>query len=211
MSGFVWNSVKLPVMAQHDVQVVLHHTMGLPEDDYVNHLHFEVNSPDTLEGLCDGINAAYATNLNAVLSQAVNGMTVKCYAPGLNPTGPEFQKSYTTPTGAGGAAPPQIAICMSYATVDDPDASTPRRRGRIYLGPLGPGLDEKVPSGHRNSIIAFGQAIGAVGTASNTTWLMKSQTDNSYHKIESIWVDDSFDVIRRRKLKPTVRQTADVQ
>ena len=60
-------------------------------------------------------------------------------------------------------------------------------------------------------MLALGQAIAAVGTASNTTWKMHSKTEGTFKKIESISVDDAWDVQRRRGLKPLARTRQDVQ
>lgn len=199
-------------MANYDVNVILKHQSNLPEDHYVNTLHLDVNAPDTLQGLCDDINAAYFV-MNSAFSSEINGMDIKVYTPGPNPSGPVFQKSYANMTGGTGAGPSEIACCLSYATVDNPDNSLPRRRGRIYIGPfVGSHLsNSRPPANLRGAILTLGQGIGSAGNAGNTTWLMKSVADNSYHKIESIWVDDAWDVQRRRGLAPTLREVQDVQ
>lgn len=198
-------------MPNHDIQVVLHNANGLPQDDYVNTLHYEINAPDTVEGTCDDIKAAYQGFIG-FMSDDINGMTIRVYDPGLNPGGPSFTKNYAfAPAIAGGAS--ELACCLSYATVDNPDASTPRRRGRIYLGPLsGSATGQKRPiTTLRTGVLALGQALAAAGNAGNSTWLMYSQTDGTYSKIESIWVDDAWDVQRRRGLAPTLRTAQDVQ
>lgn len=199
-------------MDNYDVQVILHNANGLPEDSYVNTLHFEVNAPDTLEELADGLNAAYEM-IDVRLAQAIHGMTVKIYTPGPNLAGPVFQKAYTTPVGGSGNGPFEVAICLSYATVDNPLASTKRRRGRIFVGPLASGVvgTERPGSTIQNPILDFGEALASIGTAGNTTWLMYSPSDDVYVKIESIWVDDAWDTQRRRGLKPTSRLSRDVQ
>lgn len=198
-------------MSNYDVQVVLKSSTNLPENNVVNTLHFEVNAPDTLGGVSDSIWAAYEA-FTPILG-GVNGGTIKWYPPGSNPAGPTFTKDYVfagTPPQSG---PAEVAICLSYASVDNPEAATPRRRGRIYLGPMraasfaGPRPDATI----RDYVLDFGEAIGSVGTASNTTWLMYSTVDDEYVKIESIWCDDAWDTQRRRGLSPTLRDTRDVQ
>jgi hypothetical protein len=197
-------------MATYDIQAILNDASGIEADAAVNLLHYEISAPDTVAGTCDDIAAAYQT-INNQFASTVNGLTLKVYETGLNPTGPTFTKDYPALTGSSSAGPRQIAVALSYATADDWESSTPRRRGRIYLGPLGGKSEPTILAGDRTAFLAFGQALASAGNASNTTWLMHSKTDNSYHKIEVVSVDDSWDVIRRRKLKPTVRQSADVQ
>jgi hypothetical protein len=198
-------------MPDKDVQVLLRDVNGLPEDVYINVLHFNINAPDTIEGTCDDINAAYATLL-PVLSGRIASMTIKVYPPGINPTGPEFTKDYVFDP-AQSPAPNELACCLSYATVDDPEQSTARRRGRIYVGPLAASAvnADRPDSILRDFILDFGELLGSAGNAGNSTWRMKSQVDNVYATIESIWVDDAWDVQRRRGLAPTLRDTRDVQ
>lgn len=199
-------------MANHDIQVILRHESLLPEDVYVNTLHFDVNAPDTLGGTCDDIAAAYTAQLSLFAGQ-INGMTIKAYPPGPNPSGPEFQKDYPFDA-SGNNSPAEVCCCLSYATVDDPEQSVPRRRGRIYVGPVaGSQLsgNERPTQFMRDSLLSLGQGIASAGNASNSTWLHYSKRDNAYTKIESIWVDDAWDTQRRRGLAPTLRQVADVQ
>jgi hypothetical protein len=198
-------------MADFDFQVVLRHVSGLPEDVAINTLHFEVNAPDTLEGDCDEIKAAYQ-GLKPVLSNSYPNMTIKVYTPGLNAGGPVFQKDYAF-AGGGAPCPSEVALCLSYATVDNPDASLPRRRGRIYLGPLAANaIGEPRPGPTmRDYVLDLGEALATVGSAGNTTWRMFSKIDNAYAKIESIWCDDAWDTQRRRGLRPTMREVRDVQ
>jgi hypothetical protein len=198
-------------MPNYDVQASLQMPSGLPQDQVVNVLHFDINAPDTVEGTLDDIAAAY-TGLAINLSTDVRSLTLKAYAAGRNPGGPDVAKTYPV-TGQASASPPQLAVCLSYATVDDPEKSVPRGRGRIYLGPIsGSAMSyDRPPNGIVASALDFGAALAAAGNAGNTTWLMYSQRDNSYRKIESIWVDDTWDVQRRRGLSPTRRTVRDVQ
>jgi len=198
-------------MADFDFQVVLKHVSGLPEDVAINTLHFEVTGPDTLEGTCDGIHAAYQA-LKPVLSNSYPNMTIKVYPPGPNLSGPSFQKDYAF-AGGGAPCPSEVALCLSYATVDNPDASLPRRRGRIYLGPLAANaIGEPRPgTTMRDYALDLGVALSQIGFGANTTWTMFSKIDNAYAKIESIWCDDAWDTQRRRGLRPTMREVRDVQ
>lgn len=199
-------------MAEYDVQVVLQGGSQLPEDQFVNVLHYEIGAPDTIEGTVDDISAAYAAAMLVPVFGDVEGVTIKVYEPGPNPTGPVFTKSYPTLI-AGSVGPHEVAVCLSYATADDPDRSTPRRRGRIYVGPIAAAhTDSPRPSSALlDGVLALGQGLASAGNASNSTWLMYSSRDAVYEKIESIWVDDAWDTQRRRGLAPTTRTVQDVQ
>lgn len=197
-------------MANYDVHAVLEHSNGIPADNYLNVLHFEVNAPDTLEGTSDDIAAAY-TLLAAVLPNTITALTLKWYTPGANPTGPTYTKSYPAVNGTSGPGPAEVALCLSYATSEDPDSSTPRRRGRIYCGPIASPTGERPAPSLRDHILDFGELLASAGNAGNTTWMMYSRMDNTYHKIESIWCDDAWDTQRRRGIAPSTREFRDVQ
>lgn len=195
-----------------DVQVILQGDSGLPEDRFINTLHFAQD--DFSESNCQELVTKYQTFVTTYIGGiSASGHAIKCYAPGVNPGGPYRTYEFTLTGTTGASAPTEIAICLSYATVDDPDSSTPRRRGRIYLGPLRTSAANVARPAQtlRDAVLALGQGIAQVGDGTESTWVMYSQTDNSYHKIESIWVDDAWDTQRRRGLKPTARTVQDVQ
>jgi hypothetical protein len=195
-------------MSVKQITVRLRGLSGLPEDVYENVLFFEQGLPDTLEGDCDQIAAAYDA---LSFTGGWNQIEIRCYE--LGGGQPIFQKTYAISSASTLTGPGEVAVCLSYAANDDPGLVGPRRRGRIYIGPIAynwvqdprPGLTL------RQNLLAFGQALAAVGTASNTTWVMYSRTDLVTAKIESIWVDDAWDTQRRRGLAPTVRDVQDVQ
>ena len=202
-------------MARYDIQVILQGQSLLPEDQFVNVLHYEINAPDTVEGTCDDIAAAYNNfpHWSAQLA-ATNGLTIKVYDGGVpNPAGPLFTKTYTLGVQTT-AFPTEVAVCLSYATTDDPAASVARRRGRIYVGPLSSistGADARPDAILRADVLTLGDGLASAGNAGNTTWLMYSVRDADYFKIESTWVDDAWDTQRRRGLAPTTRTVRDVQ
>lgn len=202
-------------MADFDVQVAMQGISELPEDRYVNTLHF---SGEFGGSEADELFTKYDEFFTTVGGGiAADGHTISVYAPGPNPGGPLLHREYARAGGGGGPlssqGPAEVALCLSYAAVDDPEASLPRRRGRIYLGPIkGPNVGEARPGATvRGAALTLGQGIAQVGTALTTTWVMLSRTDGSYHKIEVCWVDDSWDTVRRRGLAPTQRFKQDVQ
>lgn len=196
-------------MADYIFQVRLQGTSNLQEDVYENVLCFEVNAPDTVAGRCDEIKELYRT---ATFLGGFNSVEVRAYAlTGGQPvaaSGPTAKTGGATP-----ALPNEVALCLSYAAVDDPAVSTRRRRGRIFLGPLfGTSAAGVRPNTTlRGLALTFGQSLASVGTAGNTTWKLFSRVDNVTAKIESIWVDDAWDIQRRRGLKPSARDIQDVQ
>jgi hypothetical protein len=193
-------------MANYDVQLILRNANGLAADDFVNTLHFEINAPDTLEGTADGIAAIWQGKVN-FFSQIIEGLTVKVYEAGAGP--PALVKDYTF-SGGNGATPSEVACCLSYYA-DDDVTTAPRRRGRIYLGPFNAVSGERMDATLVDFVLDIGEALAQVGTAGNTTWLMKSVTNNAYYKIERIACDNAWDTQRRRGAAPTLRDFRDVQ
>jgi len=195
-----------------DVQISLQGFSNLPEDRYINTLHFD--GDDFSGGNADELWSKYDAWLTFVGGGlAQGGHTIKAYQPGPNPSGPYMVREYERASAIPSSMPGEVAICLSYAAVDDPEQSTPRRRGRIYLGPLsasGNAASRPGPS-IRDAVLDLGEGIAQVGTAQELTWMLYSPSDASYHKIESIWCDDSWDTQRRRGLAPTLREVRDVQ
>jgi hypothetical protein len=195
-------------MAVKQFQVRLKGLSALPEDVYENVLFFEVNAPDTVEGNCDEIAAAYDA---LSFTGGWNQLEIRVYE--LAGGQPTFQKTYAIASVSTLTGPGEVAVCLSYAANDDPGLVGPRRRGRIYIGPIAFNWvqDPRPAPVLRQNLLVFGQALASVGSAANTTWLMYSRTDLVTAKIESIWVDDAWDTQRRRGLAPTLRDVQLVQ
>jgi hypothetical protein len=199
-------------MADYLFQVRLQGTSNLPKDVYENVLCYSVDGPDTVKGTCDELAALYAGSATgqATMIGGINSVTVRAYPLA---GGQPIEESTLPSSKVSLAFPHEVAVCLSYATVDDIAASTPRRRGRIYLGPMGTtgGETARPASALRNLVLAFGQSLASVGFGANTTWKLYSRSDVATFKIESIWCDDAWDTQRRRGLAPTLRTSQDVQ
>lgn len=196
-----------------DVMVITQGASGLSHDRYVNTLHFDGDQWDAsqTDELWSKFNTFHSAHAGGLSGGTVH--EIRCYTPGPNPGGPYFSKKYALTTAGSTAGPQEVALCLSYAAVDDPEASTNRRRGRIYLGPFKIATvgAERPTAPLITAALDLGTGIAQVGLAANVTWVMRSQIDNSYHKIESIWVDNAWDTQRRRGLEPTLKTVRDVQ
>ena len=96
---------------------------------------------------------------------------------------------------------PQVALCLSYYA----DRNLPRSRGRIYLGPWS-------TNSPRPSEPQMQQALGLVDSLAglggvNVDWSLWSPTTQTHTRISNAWVDNSWDIIRHRKLPSTARIT----
>jgi len=195
-------------MAINEFAVCLHNASGLPRDDSVNVLYFDVTAPDTHEGVADDIAAAYVT-LSPHINSAFQTMTIKVYDPGQGP--PKLSKNYFFQP-LGDAGPTEVALCLSYKS-DDP-GNPKRRRGRIYL-PFKNNVSVRPQAGQVTALLDFGDLLDDVGTFANTGWKLKSRIGNgtplnpapTYHDINSISVDNEWDTQRRRGMRATARTT----
>jgi hypothetical protein len=193
-------------MPDYDFQVCLQHRSGMPEDIYVNVLHFDVVDFASVENAADDVRDLYVAN-NLMFVNTIDSVEVKVYEPGVG--GPV----YTTPSvafGGNGEAPGEVAMCLSYYA-DDQANTNKRRRGRIYLGPMSLVASDRPSAAKIAEVLAFGESLAQIGLATGVTWKMYSKANNSYHKIERIAVDNAWDTQRRRGLSPTVREFRDVQ
>jgi len=195
-------------MAINEFQVHLHNKSGLPEDDSVNVLYYDVTIPDTHTGVADDIAAAYNV-LKPHLNAAYADMTIKVYDEGLG--SPKLTKDYALNV-LGDQGPTEVALALSYKTND---AGNPkRRRGRIYL-PYKIGLASPRPTASQiTALLDFGVLLDQAGTAGNTNWKLKSRIGTgtqlvpvpSYHNMDSISVDNEWDTQRRRGMKALTRE-----
>lgn len=100
----------------------------------------------------------------------------------------------------GGTAPDsprQVALCLSYYA----DRNLPRHRGRIYLGPWSsPGAS--ATSGQTSAVIQLASDLSGLGGI-NVDWSLWSPTNQTATRINHAWCDDSWDIIRSRKLAAT--------
>lgn len=202
-------------MPVYRFQARLQGVSNLPQDVYENTYYFDVQDGPlepgfggSAEEVADGLAAAYPANLPLA---GIDGFEVRAYE--LAGGQPIFQKDYPTFAMPGNTGPGEVAICLSYAGVDDPERSTARRRGRVFLGPL---ASTPISAPRPNAtligqVLDFGEDLASIGTANGVTWHLYSQTDQTSVKIESIWCDDSWDTQRRRGLAPTTRTVRDVQ
>lgn len=181
---------------------------ALPEDVYENVLYYDVTTAESgLVTVADGIFAAY--NTSGVPLAGISGAEIRVYA---MPDGgqPVFRKSYAYAL-TGMTGPGEVALCLSYAAVDDWDLSTRRRRGRIFLGPLAGGQTgtSRPAAPLIADVIELGTLLKAVGGA-DADWMIWSPTDGVASSIESVSVDNSWDTQRRRGIAPTTRQVVNV-
>jgi hypothetical protein len=95
----------------------------------------------------------------------------------------------------------EAALCLSFYG----DRNLPRQRGRLYIGPWpSSALSERPDATVRGYLGTLAAGIGGLGGI-NVDWCVHSPTTGSYHKVTNWWVDDEWDVQRRRGHRPSMR------
>jgi len=203
-------------MATIRAQVVLHTDDNTPANYVTNSFAFMGTDPggDTtaittaLKDFYDDISAIYwSTELQQ------NGHEVKYYdLPGTPPNYPIEEDVWNFASAPNGTPLPQeVAVCLSFHGPRTPGFPQARRRGRIYLGTLGSGVN----SSGRPLAAYITQVTTAASTfkanidaiASDTQWAVWSTVDQAPVAISGGWVDNVFDTQRRRGLLETSRTT----
>lgn len=174
---------------------------------FSNTLYFNVSNPPPLDpadyqDLADDLRDIYA---NQGWTQ---GAKIEVRAYDMADAKPREERAYSTVTmpNTFRACPRQIAVCLSFYA----DRNLPRRRGRIYTGPW-VGSADKPTDLIMDGLISMAQALAGLGGV-NVDWSVYSPTNaaagqDSHYRVSEAWVDDSWDVIRSRKLPSTRRKT----
>lgn len=204
-------------MAVLRAMVTLPKDSGVPEDAVTNVFYFD---GDATTGTATAITTALSSFYTAVmpqLSSTLNPTTarVRFYDMGDSKPRAPFHDVFLTIGATTGpqTAAPELAICLSFQGARTSGVPQARRRGRIYLGPLGYtgiGAAETVNVTAVDAIAAAGGALmDASDAASNWSWVVYSQVEgaNAWAVVNNGWCDNAFDVQRRRGIASTYRKT----
>lgn len=202
-------------MAHLKVMHILNMTSGIPQDVAVNTFHFDcLLLPDPVTDIFDVLEACYdnfRSQFPATVAQ--NGHQMKAYNMGdPEPRAPiaEYTYNFTSaPEGVPTAS--ELAICLSFQGDRVSGETQRRRRGRVYLGPTE--RDSSTTAGRPNSDLvnataAFGlYLLEASNLNAEYTWAVYSTVNDDLVPVTNGWVDNAYDVQRRRGLQPTSRTT----
>lgn len=184
---------------------------GMSEDQYVNNFYFLAD--DDKVAAADDIAAALidfydtpgpAYPINAYYHPCVSNLTTfKIYKmTDAKPREPLVRTHTTTATRANGQGiPEEAAICLSFSAASP---HTPRRRGRVYIGPLNVGVVEEDVSSKASYVKAavradFAAAAVRLSAHVDAGWLThSSMAGGSFAEVVTGWIDDAFDTQRRR-------------
>lgn len=185
------------------LQTTFHYDTGLPRDGMVITPHFDDGGALTdPQGLCADL-AAALDDLAAVKTQ----ITVKAYdAQGTVPVFPQGEAQVRTGTFGSSGGPREVALCLSFFA----ERNLPRTRGRLYFPHAF--ISAGSPSGIRPTQIlmeSLGMAADVFQELGGTDvdWVVYSGRDDAARPVTDWFVDDEWDTIRSRGLRPNTRVT----
>lgn len=196
------------------VQVRIPASSGVPEDLAINTFHF--TAVDTVEGtralLQDAVHDFYEA-LDAWKSASMTWQNATFRMYDLDDPEPRVPIDEgtlgLTATGGSQTMPRELAVCVSYHAEFVSGSSAGRRRGRIYFGPLASTASDssgRVTSTLLTAAVTAGSGLlTASNAASDWAWVVWSPTSGQAYPVVGGWVDNEFDVQRRRGMTATVR------
>lgn len=202
-------------MAHIRAMVVFQGISGIPEDRFINTLHFQMAGVEldaAATTLHPFITSFYNTatggrSIGGSMSSIVQRSTpeVRYYDHADAPLSVPVILPFTIPAAAASAPLPEEVACV--ATFHGAPPVTPRTRGRIYLGPLNNSMvglsatAAKIDATFRTLVCARMEQLA--GEADN--WVVYSPTSNVTTTVVGGFCDDAFDTMRKRGPKATDR------
>lgn len=203
-------------------QVRLLSDSSLPEDTVVNTWHFAsaVTNPDSSyvgANLQPPLGQFYDA-IDGLLSVGLSGTAnVKWYdLIDPEPRVPIAEFNNVNLNLGSGALPSEVALCLSFQGVPVSGQPQARRRGRVYLGPLSDtgvvsaaGVGDVRPGATAiNTVTGAADALLTLSkAAADWRWVIHSPTSGPGISVDvdNGWVDNAFDIQRRRGLRATQR------
>lgn len=201
-------------------QVTIPRDSNNPEDAIVNTWHFALIN-DFIADLDLPATALqnFYNNLATYISSDIdpNNMRLKVYdLEDPEPRSPKYDGPLGTMnnTTGGDPLPEELSVCLSYRAVYESGENPARRRGRIYIGGLGAatlpgtGVPRRPAAAFRTALKNAGQTLlNASVAATEWNWIVYSPTAGIGNVVVGGWVDDAWDVQRRRGVERTVKET----
>jgi len=187
------------------VQVQVSADSTLPRDVVSNtfHLNEEGTGGDDLDALAEDVCDLWATWYLTARQIECNIYPVG--PPPQYPIGHFILNEGLAPASSG---PREVALCLSYYG----ERNLPRTRGRMYFGvsTAGRGLSDVRPTAAiMDPLLLMADGIAALGGI-QFDWQVYSPTSGDAENVQHAYVDDEWDTIRSRGLRPTTRVTTDI-
>lgn len=206
-------------------QVTVAPNSGVSKDTVANTFHFTTegtavardHTTDIRDAIKAFYNASVAPKISTYLSDqyAWTNARIRLYdlADG-EPRAPYYDVHDTLgDPGSVTSLPSQVSCCLSYQGTPTSGLVQARRRGRLYIGPLNTNVvssgDLTRPSGNFvTALLAAAAGLWASGGDTTWRWVVYSrQGTGQTTRPTQAWVDDRFDVQRRRAVIVTSRSS----
>lgn len=207
-------ALQLPAMPVVSCVTTLRMDSGILNDFPTNTWWFDDDDGTTLPA----IESALTTFYNAVrpyypTTMEQNGHTFTWYRQSdPQPRAPIRETTWNLSSAPNGASlPAEVAMCLSFQAPKLSGVPQARRRGRIYIGPLGGSIIDgagRPTTGLVDGIRNAGATLAAASIASTTwKWAVFSRVNGTAAEVTSGWVDNAFDTQRRRGIAASSRNT----
>lgn len=174
----------------------------LPRDQIIITPHFDDHGVGSdPQGLAEDLANGYA-------SWMLGGKHVTCkmyVATGAPPHYPVAEAEVNPGGQANSACPREVACCLSFYS----ERNVPRRRGRLYMpcAALGsPAATLRPPGTLMTQVGQFATVLKDLG-GPDVDWVVWSRKDQQARPVTNWYVDDEWDTVRSRGLRPTTRVT----
>jgi hypothetical protein len=174
------------------------------KDAMSNTLYFNVTTdpfdPVGYQALVDDLFAAY----NSRTWAQGRYFDIRAYDMGDAEPRPQKARHIGAISGTRIDAPHQLCLCLSYYA----DRNLEGFRGRIFCGPFNPAATsgQFATAAQQADVLALATSYANLGGV-NVDWSLYSPTKGTHTRINHAWVDNSWDIIRSRKLAGTNRVT----
>jgi len=189
-------------------QVSIGADTSFPRDKLMINPHFENTAGPLTDDDWRDFAEDLATALDGYFSPS-REVTVKIYdAQAASPSFPLGEHTIAANVTPVSSCPRELALCLSYFS----GQNRPKFRGRLYvpcaaLNFSGPGVR---PSGSNQTEVGMLAPILADAGGADVDWVVWSRVDAQARSVSDWYVDDEWDIIRSRGMRPSNRQTGTV-
>lgn len=187
-------------------------TSGAPNDKAVNVWHFLADDENELFTAAYVQVTTFYSAIDGLLSSAVasTGHRARAYdLADTMPRAPVFDDDPGPLTVGVNALPSELACCVSYQAPRQSGLSQARRRGRLYIGPLSAAWVNTDGTMNATALSTLGTAVqnflDASQAATTWSWQVYSPTNLASIEVTNAWIDNAWDVQRRRGVEATSR------
>lgn len=205
------------------IQAILHAGSGLAEDDSVNTFYFGSDTIGTTrQAVADAAFAKLSTAFDLLPTylapEVSNTQDFKAYD--MNDPSPRVPFRTGTNGLAARAAtglPAEVACCLSFKAAIVSGDNPRRRKGRVFIGPLGTtamtstSVGVRPTTAFKTALSNFGGGLIVPDATTGATWCVYSPTEaagvpgDGMFPVVGGWIDDAFDTQRRRGVRTTAK------